>query len=110
MEVLPTLTIHLTSSNYVVYTYAAVCIERILGMKDKQTQMFHQNDVAEVAFGLCQKLFELIWKGGSQPHKLAENDFLMKGKKSNNSMLFKKYFVIKATISSHTHIFFLCIF
>ncbi|KAJ3016354.1 Exportin-2 [Thoreauomyces humboldtii] len=71
---------HLASTNYVVYTYAAVCIERILATKLPNGAMqFHERDIAPVANPILKHLFDLIERNGSTPAKLAENDYLMKG-------------------------------
>ncbi|KAI8915177.1 Cse1-domain-containing protein [Powellomyces hirtus] len=78
-QVFPSLLNHLVSSNYVVYTYAAVCIERILATKMPNGAMqFHEGDIATVAHPILKHLFDLIEKNGSTPEKLAENDYLMK--------------------------------
>ncbi|KAJ3054316.1 importin-alpha export receptor [Rhizophlyctis rosea] len=80
-QIFPALLQHLGSDNYVVYTYAAICIEKILGMKvesgGRRVLMFNQEDVAPVAQALLTRLFQLI-EGGKTPEKVAENDYLMK--------------------------------
>ncbi|TPX31070.1 hypothetical protein SmJEL517_g05491 [Synchytrium microbalum] len=80
LQVLPYLASHhLASSNYVVYTYASICVEKILGERDANNKaIFTQADVSSVARNLIFKHFELIAKSGSTPEKLAENDYLMK--------------------------------
>ncbi|KNC97042.1 importin-alpha export receptor [Spizellomyces punctatus DAOM BR117] len=77
--VFPYLLNHLTSTNYVVYTYAAVCIERILATKmPNGAFLFHESDIASVAHPILKHLFDLIEKNATSPEKLAENDYLMK--------------------------------
>ncbi|KAJ3146665.1 importin-alpha export receptor [Geranomyces variabilis] len=77
--VFPFLLNHLASSNYVVYTYSAVCIERILATKMANGAMqFHETDIAAVAHPILNHLFNLIEKNSTSPAKLAENDYLMK--------------------------------
>lgn len=68
---------HLTHSNYVVHTYAAVCIERILFMKQADSNVFTQDDLAPYTEQLLQNLFALI-EQGKTPEKISENDYLMK--------------------------------
>jgi exportin-2 (importin alpha re-exporter) len=68
---------HLTSPNYVVYTYAAVTVEALLTMKRDNQTFFSKQDVAPFASKLLQNLLSLIERGTS-PEKLAENDFLMR--------------------------------
>ncbi|KAI8351996.1 importin-alpha re-exporter [Mortierella sp. GBAus27b] len=77
---LPLLVKHLESTNYAVYTYAAICIERILFMRASGTtgpMLFSSDDVVPHAESLISNLFRLIELGGT-PEKLAENDYLMK--------------------------------
>ncbi|KAF9346193.1 importin-alpha export receptor, partial [Mortierella sp. NVP85] len=76
----PLLIRHLESTNYAVYTYAAICIERILFMRASGTTgplLFTSEEVAPHAESLMSNLFRLIELGGT-PERLAENDYLMK--------------------------------
>lgn len=72
---------HLGSSNYVVNTWSAHCIERILSMKDPASSntipMFAANDISAFTGDILTRLFDLIQQGKT-PEKLAENDYLMK--------------------------------
>ncbi|KAF8329082.1 Cse1-domain-containing protein [Cantharellus anzutake] len=77
LAVLPALIRHLSSSNYVSYTYAAVTIERILFIKRENHMLFSQVDVAETARPILLALFTKI-RGSTTPEKIAENDYLMK--------------------------------
>lgn len=77
LAVFPKLVIHLQSANYVVYTWAAYCIERILSMKAAGVSLFSAADMSPFASHILTSLFGLIEKG-STPEKLAENDYLMK--------------------------------
>ncbi|KAK9464175.1 Cse1-domain-containing protein [Lipomyces oligophaga] len=79
-ETFPVLSSMFLSPDYVVFTYAAITIERILSMKNsiQKTQMqFDKNDIAPIAEDLLINLFRLIEKGQT-PEKLAENEFLMR--------------------------------
>lgn len=76
----PLLSASLKSSEYVVYTYAAITIEKILAVRnrsDPNKTMFEKSDIGPVAQDLLSNLFALILKG-TTPEKLAENEFLMK--------------------------------
>ncbi|KAF9582671.1 importin-alpha export receptor, partial [Lunasporangiospora selenospora] len=80
LAALPLLVKHLESTNYAVYTYAAICIERILFLRAAGTtgpMMFSSDDVAPHTESLMSNLFRLI-ELGNTPEKLAENDYLMK--------------------------------
>lgn len=69
---------NLNSSNYVVYTYAAIAVERVLFLTDDSgNQMFPRAEVEPFAKDLLDHLFKLIEKD-PQPAKLQENEFLMR--------------------------------
>ncbi|KAK5779823.1 importin-alpha export receptor PWA37_001820 [Arxiozyma heterogenica] len=81
IELMPFLAGFLQSNEYILYTYAAVTIERILTIRESLTSsklIFTKEDVAGSAEVLLKNLFGLIMKQGSTPEKLAENEFLMK--------------------------------
>ncbi|KAK4688334.1 exportin-2 (importin alpha re-exporter), partial [Tremellales sp. Uapishka_1] len=77
ISVLPLLVQHLNSSNYVIYSYAAITIERILFIKVEKQTLFSQSDIRPFAENILMALFANIEKGGT-PEKIAENDYLMK--------------------------------
>lgn len=69
---------NLNSDNYVVYTYAAIAVERVLFLADDAgNAMFPRADIEPVAKDLLEHLFKLIEKETS-PAKLQENEFLMR--------------------------------
>ncbi|KXX74491.1 Importin alpha re-exporter [Madurella mycetomatis] len=69
---------NLASSNYVVYTYAAIAVERVLFLTDEQGQhMFPRSNIQPYAKDLLEHLFALIEKDTSAT-KLQENEFLMR--------------------------------
>lgn len=81
VEILPVMANFLQSTEYVVYTYAAITIERILSIRKSNTSpvfIFNKSDLADSSHMLLTNLFGLILKQGSTPEKLAENEFLMK--------------------------------
>ena len=74
----PPLVKNLASSNYVVYTYAAVAVERVLFLtNDSGEHIFGKDDVAPFAKDLLEHLFQLIEKDAA-PEKIQENEFLMR--------------------------------
>ncbi|RUP48679.1 Cse1-domain-containing protein [Jimgerdemannia flammicorona] len=77
VTVFPLLVNHLPASNYVVYTYAAITIERILFLRQGKIMLFGQPDIRPFSETLLTNLFNLIERG-TTPEKLAENDYLMK--------------------------------
>lgn len=69
---------NLNSDNYVVYTYAAIAVERVLFLTDDAGNvMFPRVDIEPFAKDLLNHLFKLIEKETS-PAKLQENEFLMR--------------------------------
>ncbi|KAI2608310.1 putative mportin-alpha export receptor [Hypoxylon fragiforme] len=66
------------SSDYVVYTYAAICVERLLSLVDESgVRFFGKSDIEPFAKDLLDHLFKLVEKEGS-PAKMQENEFLMR--------------------------------
>ncbi|KAJ3086862.1 Exportin-2, partial [Quaeritorhiza haematococci] len=76
--VIPLLAEHLTASNYVVYTYAAICIEKILTTKKDAAFIFTPETMQPFAQTLLTRLFLLLDRAGKVPQKLAENDYIMR--------------------------------
>ncbi|KAI9320966.1 armadillo-type protein [Dichotomocladium elegans] len=77
LTVFPLLVKHLESNNYVVYTYSAIAIERILFIRSGKTMLFSSADIKPYAETLLSQLFRLI-EAGQTPQKLSENDYLMR--------------------------------
>ncbi|KAL1925152.1 uncharacterized protein VTP21DRAFT_35 [Calcarisporiella thermophila] len=77
VSIFPMLVEHLSSDNFVVHTYAAITIERILFLKRDRVFVFTQADIKPYTETLLIKLFALIERG-TTPEKLAENEHLMK--------------------------------
>lgn len=83
IETLPLLTRNFDDNNYVVYTYTSITIEKILSLRNPnnnhQELLFNKSDLSyEVTNNLLMNLFKLIFKMGTTPEKLSENEFLMK--------------------------------
>ncbi|CAD6568832.1 MAG: importin-alpha export receptor [Tremellales sp. Tagirdzhanova-0007] len=77
ISVLPLLLQHLNTNNYVISSYAAITIERILFIKINRQAQFNQSDIRPFAENILIALFTNIEKGGT-PEKISENDYLMK--------------------------------
>lgn len=74
----PLLVQHLNSSNYVVYTYAAVAVDRALYLTNEQRQpVIPRQTILPLSKDLLQHLFKLVTKD-TKPEKVQENEFLMK--------------------------------
>ncbi|KAG7863931.1 hypothetical protein KL919_001246 [Ogataea angusta] len=82
IEAFPLLSSHFQDDNYVVYTYAAITIEKILSLRNPsshQQLLFSKTDIPAPVFNdLLTNLFRLMFGKGESPEKLAENEFLMK--------------------------------
>ncbi|KAI5803210.1 Cse1-domain-containing protein [Geopyxis carbonaria] len=76
-DAFPLLAKHLASPNYIVYTYTAVTIDRLLAMSIDGTPAFSSEDITQYTKDILQHLFRLIEQGGT-PEKIAENEFLMR--------------------------------
>ncbi|KAK0874171.1 importin-alpha export receptor [Friedmanniomyces endolithicus] len=74
----PLLVQHLNSSFYVVYTYAAIAVDRALYLTDDQKQpTIPRDSIVPLSKDLLQHLFTLITKD-TKPEKVQENQFLIK--------------------------------
>jgi exportin-2 (importin alpha re-exporter) len=74
----PLLVNNLGNDNYVIHTYAAIAVERVLFMTDDNRQpIIPKSDVVGSSRDLLTHLFKLITKD-SKPEKIQENEFLMK--------------------------------
>ncbi|KAJ5778914.1 hypothetical protein N7457_006634 [Penicillium paradoxum] len=77
-QVLPVLVKHLASSNFVVYTYAAIALERVLFLSDSQGQpVIPSSEITPLAKDLLEHIFQLIQRDPA-PEKVQENEFLMR--------------------------------
>ncbi|KAL1901567.1 importin-alpha export receptor [Ceratocystis pirilliformis] len=66
------------SSNYIIYTYAAIAVERLLFLTDNEGQhVLTRDDIETFSSDLLDHLFKLIEHDPSPP-KLQENEFLMR--------------------------------
>ena len=77
LQVLPSIIDHLKAEDFIVHTYAAVCIERILYMKENRKPLFTQSDLQPVLQSLLLNLFGILERCKSAD-KLAENEHVMK--------------------------------
>lgn len=75
--VLPVVVKQLLSSNYVVYTYAAIVVERVLQLSDSQGPIIAPEAITPLASDLLAHLFKLIQQEPA-PEKVQENEFLIK--------------------------------
>ncbi|KAK4047944.1 importin-alpha export receptor [Microbotryomycetes sp. JL221] len=77
LSVLPLLNPHLANRSFVIHTYAAITIERMLFIKQNNTFLFGQADIAPYADGIINALLTII-ESGQTPQQIAANDNLMK--------------------------------
>jgi exportin-2 (importin alpha re-exporter) len=83
-DAFPLLVRHLASPNYVVYSYAAIAVERVLALQDdNRLPIVGKEAVAPLAKDLLEHLFKLIEKdkGADKAQaatKIQDNEFLMR--------------------------------
>lgn len=81
LTTIPLLVSHLKHENPVVYTFAAITIEKLFSMtsftNSAHTPVFDKNDIHPYVNDLLNNLFTLILSN-SAPEKLSENEFLVK--------------------------------
>lgn len=74
----PPLIKNLASSNYVVHTYTAIALERVLSLtNDAKEHILDRHAISPLAGGLLSHLFALLLKDPA-PEKVQENEFLMR--------------------------------
>ena len=77
-DAFPLVVRHLGSSDYVVYTYAAIALERTMALTSASKQLvIGRASVENLSAQLLRHLFTLIEKD-NEPAKLQENEFLMR--------------------------------
>ncbi|GAA5999813.1 hypothetical protein JCM10207_005923 [Rhodosporidiobolus poonsookiae] len=77
LSVFPLLIPHLQNPSFVIHTYAAITIERILFIKQNGAFLFGQADISDHAEGILLALFKII-ESGTSPQQVAANEHLMK--------------------------------
>lgn len=74
----PPLIKNLASSNYVVYTYTAIAVERVLSLTTTTKEhILEQRDIVPLSKDLLSHLFTLLLSDPA-PQKVQENEFLMR--------------------------------
>ncbi|CUS11908.1 unnamed protein product [Tuber aestivum] len=76
-DAFPLLARHFGSPNYVVYSYTAITVERLLAMTSDGEPLFHPDDLRPYARDLFENLFRLIEQAVT-PEKIQENEYLMR--------------------------------
>lgn len=81
LTTIPLLIDHLKNLNVVVYTFAAITLDKLFSMtsfaNSKHSPIFDKHDIQPYINDLLNNLFVLILKNQA-PEKLSENEFLMK--------------------------------
>ncbi|PJF16661.1 hypothetical protein PSACC_03523 [Paramicrosporidium saccamoebae] len=68
---------HLASHHFVVHTYAAIAIDRILSLRKQGGPVFTSADVASVADAIITGILRIL-RSKKQAEKVSENEFLVK--------------------------------
>lgn len=77
LSVFPVLIPHLANPSFVIHTYAALTIERILFIKQNNALVFGQADIKPYAESILDSIFKVV-ESGDSPQQVAANDNLMK--------------------------------
>lgn len=75
--ILPRLLIFLEDKNYIVHTFAALSIERLLALRQQGEPIFTAVDLASMTGTLCFSILSLIFNNRSV-NKMCENHFIVK--------------------------------
>ena len=77
-QVMALLVNHLGNSNYCVYTYAAITVERVLALTDETGKaMIDPAQIVPLSKDLLEHLFGLLLRNPA-PEKIQENEFVMR--------------------------------
>jgi exportin-2 (importin alpha re-exporter) len=77
-DAFPLIVKHLGSSDYVVYSYAAIAVERVLLLtNDEKQPVIGKANVVALSKELLEHIFRLM-ASDAKPEKVQENEFLMK--------------------------------
>jgi exportin-2 (importin alpha re-exporter) len=77
-QVMSLLVNHLGNSNYCVYTYAAITVERVLALTDETGKpMIDPAQIVPLSKDLLEHLFGLLMRNPA-PEKIQENEFVMR--------------------------------
>src|SRR5271170_6462398 len=77
-QVMPLLVNRLGDPNYVVYTYAAIALERVLYLTDENGKpLIEPSQITPLSKDLLEYLFSLIERN-TAPEKVQENEYLMR--------------------------------
>jgi len=76
-DILPRLLIFLEDKNYIVHTFAALSVERLLALRRNGEPIFTPADLASMTGTLCLNILALIFTNQSI-NKMCENHFIVK--------------------------------
>lgn len=68
---------HLASHNFIVHTYAAIAIDRILSLRRQGSPVFASIDIAPVADSIITCILRIL-QSKKQAERISENEFLVK--------------------------------
>ena len=78
VECMPLMLFHLESENFIIHTYSAIAIEKILAIKREGEALFNSADISDVVGRISLTILTLIFNQKSV-EKMCENYFLIKG-------------------------------
>ena len=101
VDAFPLVMKHLGSPDYVVYTYAAITLERVMALTNESNEhVISPADIVPLSAQLLQHLFKLIERNQG-PAKMQENEFLMRCIMRVLIVIREKVVVIITDVLSH---------
>lgn len=79
VQCMPLLLNHLESDNFIIHTFSAIAIEKLLSIKRGGEELFTSSDISAIVGKLSLTILALIFNQNTV-EKMCENQFLIKGK------------------------------
>ena len=79
VQCMPLMLHHLEAENFIIHTFSAIAIEKILSIKRGGEELFTSADVSAIVGRLSLSILALIFNQKTV-EKMCENHFLIKGK------------------------------
>lgn len=78
VQCMPLMLVHLESDNFIIHTFSAIAVEKILSIKRGGEELFNSADVSAIVGKLSLSILALIFNQNTV-EKMCENQFLIKG-------------------------------
>lgn len=78
IQCIPLMLLHLESDNFIIHTFSAIAVEKVLSIKRGGHEMFSSSDISAVVGKLSMNILALIFNQ-KVVEKMCENHYLIKG-------------------------------